>query len=438
MVSPSRASDQRMTTRTRRYKTDVTTYKLVKADKPDLRQIRDFEDNLWFMEEQCHSVYSRSGRHHRPVDNNGTTASQESQETAREKSRHTMSRQENLQQHAAWARDSSTVNMKRVQGEHNSTFVDTAFEARSCTTPRDAKWAQWANYTTTETESKRQADRYSNRNCGMKNADTKRTKSHAMPKETKSRNDANSRESTVPQVVNDSLSLEAVAGASHDRIRRDSTSLSNTTMSYSQPRKVSIEYGSDADSRGSTTPRAVKHSLPTVNPLGQLHVPGASTHSKVMDERLTSEIPLRVERPLARNNATKRTARQRPPEATLRYVMDSTRNENATRNKNSDHVHRNESPIPDIDDLRTIPSESERNELLSHLGDCPSPYVDVTSRHSGRNCNKPLPDLPKEDGGSRIFLTGKTLANESTKISDVLNYYSQIGSRFVETGLMSE
>ncbi|KAH0586673.1 hypothetical protein H2248_007893 [Termitomyces sp. 'cryptogamus'] len=165
MVCSTRAADQRKSARVvaSRRQADVTTYtytyKLVKADKPDLRQIRDSEGDLWFMvEEQRHySDYTRSGRHHQPMDNydnrdyDGTTTSRGLQKTQKKLGgSHTMfiSSDVNPQQHPALVTVSSNASMKKGQGEHRGnsrTFVaDTAFEARCCTTPQDAEWAQWA------------------------------------------------------------------------------------------------------------------------------------------------------------------------------------------------------------------------------------------------------------------------------------------------------
>ncbi|KAG6872404.1 hypothetical protein C0995_009994 [Termitomyces sp. Mi166 len=315
--------DQQMPSRTSRHKAKVaTSYKLVKVDEPNIRQIRDSEGNLWFLEEQHLSDDTRPGRdhHHRSAKDNGTTA-RGSQEGAREEDRHTGSQMDS-QKHRTSTRD-SLADVRRGQGEHSSWKFDTQYEARSCTTPRDADWARWAfNATSTKKRPEQQPAR------------KMRANNHTSAIELEERR----------------------RQADHDN-----------SQSYWQSREAQIEDGSEAGSRGSTTPRAINRSLPAVKALGQHQPSRTSTDIVVEDKGLTSEVPLQVERPLVRSNATRRTSRQHPPESPLRHVIDPTGSRSAAGHKTSDGVHKSESSTPDINDVRKFDWSSMQSRPMPDI-----------------------------------------------------------------------
>ncbi|KAG6895603.1 hypothetical protein C0992_000418 [Termitomyces sp. T32_za158] len=368
-----------MPTRANR-RTEVKTYKLVKADKPDLRQVRDSEGNTWFMEERCHSNGTRPGRRHFPTNDDKATALRTSKDT--------MSSQAKLQKRSTSTRCISPAGVKKGQGDqHLPIFEDTEFEARSCTTPRNAEWAEWAIHATSKTRQSGQQSSSKAEHSGFKNANLKRTKSRTVLKQRQSKRkvtikssgnsshhdpnpfpdpalhsedvtgDTNLRRgSTTSRVKNSSPHPEAVRSGSHGGIKRSSPALSTNT--YSQSREVLIEDGSNEGSKGSTTPRAVNRCLPTVKLLNQHHLPGTSNNLKVDAVETTSKVPRQVGRPLARSNATRRSSGQRLLEPPLRHV---------TASPTKCPILEDKSPIPDIDDLMTIPSEKESFELLSRL-----------------------------------------------------------------------
>lgn len=316
MAGPSEAGTQEILARLARRGVQVKTYKLVKADNQDLRQIRDSEDNLWFLEEQFDSA--RPVHHRRPVYDVKTTTSQNQ---VQEEGRHTTS-QAQPRYHQKSVRRSCLVDAKKEQSnQRQPAFVDTELEARSSTTPRNAQWAQREIHATSRTrqsgpQTVKKAD-----GSGSKNTDFKSTKSHAAPKQGKPKRvrfqdpvdashgdthiisdpishsedvsgDTNlRRRGAGSRATNHSQKPEAVNTSSQDRARHNSTALSTNWSSPS--REVLNEDRSDEDPGGSTIPTVVNRHLPTVKPLNQHHQPGTSNDA---DAEETSK------RPLARSN----------------------------------------------------------------------------------------------------------------------------------------
>ncbi|KAG6864130.1 hypothetical protein C0993_009354, partial [Termitomyces sp. T159_Od127] len=475
IAGPSEATNQELLTRASQHM-KVKTYRLVKADKPDMRQVRDSEGSIWFMQEQCRSDHTRPGRHYHRA-NDKVTALQGSRK--RTGDRHTISNKTKTRKYSSSIRCSSPVHMKKGQGvKHPPLFEDTEFEARSCTTPRNAEWAQWAIHATSKTRQSGQLPSSKAKHPGYKNADLKRTKSHAVPNQGESRRDVTAkgsgaiprrdlhtlpdpnlhsedatgdtnlkRESITSWAANRSRRSEDVGRRPQDETRSNSTALSTTPCS--QIREVLIEDGSGGDSRESPTPRVANCCLPPVKPLNQRHQPGTSNDLKEYAED-TSQTPLQVERPLGRSNATRRSSHQGSSES-------PSRRETATPTENG-RILENKSPILDINDLKTIPSENESDGLsrlpaVSRMFDWPMDFEEQRSSHRvhaavsdhvftcadrlrnsqswcEHNCNKPLPDLPKEDGSPKILLRRKP---ESLK---TISNRTQVGSRFFETGLV--